>query len=600
MLPDLRLRVGADTVDLERSLDEVSDRIGGLRGVADNTARGLQSFGDNATALGRRMLPLSAGVSALAAGMFATANATARAGNEIHKASTAAGLGTDAFQELRFAVGQVSDLSDDQFANSMQQLSRRMGQAVEGSESMAAAFAAVGVSVDDIRSGAVGTEEAFMALAAAMQETESPSQAAALAAELLGREGARLGPILREAGGDIQALRDRAQELGIVMGADAVAASAEFADQMDELRRQAGALRDRVGAALLPVMIAFMRTVQDRVIPAVERLANGIAGAIEWFGNLPAPVQEAAGIIAGALGVGGPVLLAIGALSRTLAALVAATGPIGLLIVAASLLVAAWNAWGDDIVEIVGDTVDWVTTKFTEIIDFFRELPSQMIQMGRDVIAGLWQGLRAAWDEFSIVDTMRGWGSDMLSAIGDRIGWNSPATEFIRMGEDIGRGLDIGLRNGFGLVQSAVSGMGDIVTGGALDMAQQVVGAFGQMFQGSKPIAAAMALINTLQGMTEALKLPFPANLGAAAQVLARGMAAVRGIQSARPGSAAPPSGASGGGGSAASIPVQRMIIETQGSGAVPQSSLQSIIDQINEAGRRGHRIDAQFIGGAA
>jgi hypothetical protein len=93
------------------------------------------------------------------------------------------------------------------------------------------------------------------------------------------------------------------------------------------------------------------------------------------------------------------------------------------------------------------------------------------------------------------------------------------------------------------------------------------------MFEGSKGIAAAQALVNTWAGATEALKLPFPANLAAFAKVAATGLAAVRSIQSARPGSAGGAGGgAASGGGAAAQAAAPRETLEVRVQGLDPAS----------------------------
>lgn len=73
----------------------------------------------------------------------------------------------------------------------------------------------------------------------------------------------------------------------------------------------------------------------------------------------------------------------------------------------------------------------------------------------------------------------------------------------------------------------------------ALGGASDVLGVIGQFndkaFKLAKVAAAAQALISTLQGSAEALKLPFPYNLIAAAQVMAHGMglvSAIKGVSS--------------------------------------------------------------------
>jgi uncharacterized membrane protein YphA (DoxX/SURF4 family) len=593
-LPPLNLKIGADTQDLDRSLENVREQMSGLQGATASVAGGLRSFGDGATTLGRRMLPVSGAISAAAGSMVWLAKSTANAGDEIAKSARSAGVSSDALQELRFALGQAADVGDEQTSAMLTTLTRRMGEAVAGNDNYAAALANLGISLDDVASGAVTTDQVFMALTDAMQGAGTDAEAAALGMELLGRSGSALGGQLRGAEADLAGLRDRAHELGIVMSGDALDASEEFNDKMDELTKQMGAARRQIGQALLPVALGLATAFQERVVPAIAAVADGLGRAVEWFGSLPGPVQEAASLVAGALGVGGPILMAVGVLSRALSGLLIATGPIGLMIGAAALLTAAWVRWGDDIIEVVGTAVDWITEKFNGILEFFTGLPERFMQFGRDIIDGLRMGIDSAWESVKAsiaekIDWLPNW-------VKDRLGIASPSRVFMEIGENIGQGMAIGIENSFGLVQSAVQGLGQQVTNGAFDMANGVVAAMGQMFEGSKPIAAAQALINTFQGISEALKLPFPGNLFAAARVAAQGFAAVRGIQSARPGSAVGSAAAAGGGGSApAQSQMQQMPTQTLrfDFGGQNTMGMEQMVNLLNDAYDRGYRIRA-------
>ena len=123
------------------------------------------------------------------------------------------------------------------------------------------------------------------------------------------------------------------------------------------------------------------------------------------------------------------------------------------------------------------------------------------------------------------------------------------------------------------------------------------LGAFNdKAFKLAKVAGAAQALISTFQGAAEALKLPFPANLSAAAAVTAKGLglvAAIKGVSS---------SGTSGGGGggagAAAAAPVAAqspLNVRLSGLGAgdsITGGQLSSLFDRLqNEAGDRGLQV---------
>lgn len=140
------------------------------------------------------------------------------------------------------------------------------------------------------------------------------------------------------------------------------------------------------------------------------------------------------------------------------------------------------------------------------------------------------------------------------------------------------------------------SAQGDSALATTLGSASDVLSAMGafndKAFKMAKVAGAAQALVSTLQGSAEALKLPYPLNLAAAASVMAKGLglvAAIKGVSS----------GGSGGGSAAATgalaadpvQPGQNIVIDFQGDTFTKQGGI-ALIESINEALRDGGQID--------
>ncbi|HEV8035666.1 hypothetical protein, partial [Yoonia sp.] len=219
---------------------------------------------------------------------------------------------------------------------------------------------------------------------------------------------------------------------------------------------------------------------------------------------------------------------------------------------------------------------------------FFEALPERFAEFGRNIVQGLLNGINEQWEAlkariYELGELLPGW-------LRDRLGIASPSKVMHEIGTQIGHGLANGIADTQALAQQAVGSTADQIENTALDAASKVVGAMGQMFDQSKPIAMAQALINTWQGITEALKLPFPSNLAAAAQVAAQGFAAVKGIQST--------SKSGGGGGStgassaaaAPAVPTQTVSINLQGD-TFSRGSVEGLLEQIQSQLDRGGRL---------
>lgn len=79
------------------------------------------------------------------------------------------------------------------------------------------------------------------------------------------------------------------------------------------------------------------------------------------------------------------------------------------------------NAW-NKIVEVIKGVVEKIKTFFTEtipdaakaLVDWFKELPDKIKQIGKDLITGLWNGIKEKIDWLKskvtgVVDTIKGW-----------------------------------------------------------------------------------------------------------------------------------------------------------------------------------------------
>lgn len=128
---------------------------------------------------------------------------------------------------------------------------------------------------------------------------------------------------------------------------------------------------------------------------------------------------------------------------------------------------------------------------------------------------------------------------------------------------------------------------------------EQILSAIGQNNKKAMKIAkvfgAAQALISTYTGAAEALKLPFPKNLAAAAAIIAKGIGFVNAIKSVGDngsgGGGAGSTGASATSSAAApAIPTQTVAINLQGD-TFSRSSVEGLLEQIQSQLDRGGRL---------
>lgn len=643
---EIAINVTADVGPLMREIGRGTSALSGMQRVSENVSGGLKRFGAATGDLGKKLSIVSAGIAAVTAATFALVKGAASAGDAIGDAAKAAGMSTTAFQEYRFALKEAAAMTDEDFASAASRLNKTLGEARSGSLAAVKAFEAIGVSQAQLADGSFSTDQAMAAFIAKMEGMKDPALAAAVATDLFGKAGADLGAGLSGVPGQVQALVDRARELGVVMGPDAVAAAGQFDQKMNELGAQFEAVKMKLADVLLPVIVnELIPVLQEKVLPAIAAVVGKIGEWITWFGDLDPAIQEVVGVIVTAFAVGGPVLLAIGAVSSAIGALVAASGPIGLFIAAAALLSAAWATWGDDFMAAIGPAIEWVTGKFND----FLALLDTIIQTAKDVATAVSEALSLDSVSFSMDTTNGGRGAggksgggapspkpeagesgtfatgqnlayglrdglnagldEVMPEIASRLqgvtdlanqtfGVQSPSRVFAEIGHYIGQGLAQGISDSQALVGQAVGVMGQTAVTAANGTVSDILGSLSTLFQGSKKFAAAQALVNAWAGASEALKLPFPKNIAAFAKVLATGMSAVKNIRSAAPGGGgnggSSGAAASGAQGAATPAPTQTLNFTiTNDPFGFGERVIRQLATQLNEAQRNGTNLMA-------
>ena len=199
------------------------------------TDKKAESFGQTLgkTAKGALQFASVAGTAMLAVGGAAlgVADNVAQTADEIDKASIRMGISAENYQELAYAAGQCGvEMS------TMEKAAKKL----EGTD----------INFND-------AIKQIMSLGTAEERS-------AAAAEMFGESVAyQLSPLLEQSTDDFDGLIQRANDLGIVMSGDAVAAGVEFGDLMSDLKQSAQALGTSLGSALFPILIDIIKQVLD-------------------------------------------------------------------------------------------------------------------------------------------------------------------------------------------------------------------------------------------------------------------------------------------------------------------------------------------------
>lgn len=200
------------------------------------------------------------------------------------------GVTTRDLQVFRFAAGQVG-VSQEQLETGLSKLTITMGKVAAGAKEPAKAFAAIGISVDDLKGKNTG--EAFRMIADGLAKIPDRAQRAAVEVALFGKTGSMLDNLLSRGTGALNELAAAADKLGIVLSDEQIQRADQTADKL---------------AAVKTVLASQIAGVVANNADAIFNLSNALASlSREILTFLNTNPQLALGILGALLGgrVGG-------------------------------------------------------------------------------------------------------------------------------------------------------------------------------------------------------------------------------------------------------------------------------------------------------
>lgn len=229
----------------------------------------------------------------VAGGLTAIAKGTASAGDRVDKLSQKIGLSREGFQEWDFITSQ-SGMNVEQLQMGFKTLVNQVDGVTEGNKKSIENFKKLGISIKDAGGNVKSQEQIFNEAVTAFQGMEEGAEKAKLANDLFGRSGSELMPLLNGAAGSVEELKKQAHDMGMVMGDQAVTDAAALTDMMDVLQRSVGGLMNKLGAALMPVLMSVLQVITDNM-PLIQGMFETLAPILaDVFAKLLPPLVELA------------------------------------------------------------------------------------------------------------------------------------------------------------------------------------------------------------------------------------------------------------------------------------------------------------------
>jgi len=360
-----------------------------MKGLADAQKR-LRDFGNGIAVVGKWMMGL--GTAAIAP-FVAMAARFEHTGSALNDMSARTGMTTEALSELGYAAGQTGAEMED-VETAVRKMQKAIGDAAEGGEAGTKALAHLGVTIDELRG--LSPDKQFEVIASRLAAIKDPTQQAAAAMEIFGKTGTKLLPMIS----DLKALRERAQELGLVMSGENAAAADALGDALDDLKKTVLGAGNGIMASLAPALTQFVRAATNAVLQ-VKQWATDNAGLIITV------MKVAAGVAAAGAGlfVFGKAIMGVGALLGGLHSFIMwAAGGVQLLIGILGMTISPALAIGVAITAI-GAALIYLARN------------TAPVQAVGNAIAGFADGIRAMISTV-VGDVMTAWGgiTDALAA----------------------------------------------------------------------------------------------------------------------------------------------------------------------------------------
>jgi hypothetical protein len=183
------------------------------------------------------------------------------AADELSKASQKFGVGVESLSALKYAA-ELADVSFQSLGVGLRKLAQATIDGVtKPTSAAAAAFATLGISMDDLKGKS--PEEVLLKVADSFARLQDDATKTKLAVTLFGRAGADLIPFLNQGSAGITKLTAEAQKLGLIVSAETAKAAEEFNDALKKTGMIIPGVANQILKDLTPSMKAYTRAVDD-------------------------------------------------------------------------------------------------------------------------------------------------------------------------------------------------------------------------------------------------------------------------------------------------------------------------------------------------
>lgn len=237
---------------------------------ARETAKHIDSIKKSASSLGKQFSALSGPLRSVKTAMIGSvagaipalmliAKNTADAGNNIDKMSQKLGLSAQTMSGWVHAAN-MSCVSTEAFGTNLLKLNRQISAAATGNKSAQLAFKRAGVNIRDSAGELKTADQIMLEMSDTFKKMPEGIYKSDLAMAVFGKSGADMLPLLQGGSESIKKLISQADELGTTFTDADAAASAEFCDNLDLLKKSIVGVKNTIGKQLIPIISPLLKS----------------------------------------------------------------------------------------------------------------------------------------------------------------------------------------------------------------------------------------------------------------------------------------------------------------------------------------------------
>lgn len=267
---------------------DVLDNIAGKLGInlpdgIGKTLNGMGSLSTKMTAIIGVSAAVVTAIVAIEKALIEMTLAQAEAARETETMAQVMGMTTTEYQEWDYILKTVG-YSAEQAQGDLSMLAERAMDAAEGVGEGAELFNKLGINVEKSHGVLKSQSELFTEVVDKLSKMTDETERNAIASALLNTTGERLVPILNAASGELDTMRQRAHELGVVLAEEDVTALSDLSKTAGEFQAAGEGLQKMIAGKMSPSLENLLDKGTDVVVGLTDALEN--SGIIEVFAGL--------------------------------------------------------------------------------------------------------------------------------------------------------------------------------------------------------------------------------------------------------------------------------------------------------------------------